>query len=102
VLLQVNYSESAGKHLYRTIDLNQPLPGDPLTRDTRRPFSFEFPQFRAIDTLIAAGKSSYNSLRVSVERRFRSTWSLFASWTLSKSIDDASSVGELPQDSRNL
>src|SRR6185369_13653343 len=102
VLFQVSYSGSTGKHLYRTIDVNQPLPGNPLTRDERRPFSLDFPQFRAINTLIAAGKSSYNSLIVSLERRFGKNWSLSASWTLSKSIDDTSRVSELPQDSRNL
>jgi hypothetical protein len=102
VLLQVDYSGSVGKRLYRTVDVNQPFPGDPLTRDTRRPFSSELPLFRAINTLIATGTSRYNSLRFALERRFHHGWFVHANWTLSKNIDDASSASELPQDGRNL
>lgn len=100
-VLDISYVGSLGAHLYRVVDLNQPSPGDPVTAEIRRPFRSRFPQFRSIDTLLSAASSNYHSLRTSVRRNLSKGLWLNASWVFSKSIDDASIAGELPQDSRN-
>jgi hypothetical protein len=100
--IDIDYVGTKGNHNFRVIDLNQPPPGNPATRDMRRPFFAQFPQFRTINMLISDGKSSFHSFSLVVRRRMSSGLGFDASYTLSKSIDDASSVNELPQDSRNL
>jgi carboxypeptidase family protein len=99
-VLETSYSGSVGTHLYRTIDINQPAPGDPLTRDSRRPFFSQFPQFGAINLLTSSGKSNYHALRVSVQRQLSKGLWFNGGYDFSKSIDELG-PGELPQDSRN-
>lgn len=102
VLLEINYLGAMGNHLFRLIDFNQPTPGNPATRDTRRPFFSQFPQFRAINMLISAGKSNFHSFTLTIKRQMSKGLMFDASYALSKYIDDVSSANELPQDSRNL
>jgi outer membrane receptor protein involved in Fe transport len=101
-VFEINYVGSVGNHLFRLIDFNQPTPGEPDTRDARRPFFSRFPQFRTIDMLISAARSNYHSLSVSLRREYKNRLAFNAHYTLSKSIDDAPRPSELPQDSRNL
>jgi hypothetical protein len=51
-----------------------------------------FPQFGPIDTFLSAGSSNYNAFEVRSERRISRTLILLATYTWSKSIDDASSL----------
>jgi hypothetical protein len=51
-----------------------------------------FPQFGPIDDFLSAGSSNYNAFDVRSEKRIARTLSLLASYTWSKSIDDASSL----------
>jgi hypothetical protein len=101
-VLELAYQGAVGTHLYRTLDVNQPMPGDPQTRDARRPFSVRFPQFRSINLLSSSARSSYHSLRLSVRRRMSHGLWFDAGYNFSKAIDDASGDNELPQDSRDL
>jgi hypothetical protein len=101
-ILEVAYQGAVGIHLYRTLDINQPTPGDPRTRDTRRPLFARFPQFRSLNLLSSSARSSYHSLTLSVNRRMSDGLWFDAGYTLSKAIDDASGDNELPQDSRDL
>jgi hypothetical protein len=88
--------------LYRTVDINQPTPGDPATRDSRRPFFSRFPQFGAINLLTSSGKSNYYTFRVSLERPLSHGLWVSGGYDFSKSIDEASDPDELPQDSGNI
>lgn len=99
-VLETSYSGSVGTHLYRTIDINQPMPGDPTTRDSRRPFFSQFPQFGAINLLTSSGKSNYHALRVSVRRQISKGLWFTGGYDFSRSIDNLG-PGELPQNSRN-
>jgi len=89
------------------IDINQPTPGssDPVSEQARRPFAVAFPQFRVINTLSDIAYSNYNSLQVSAQRSAANV-TFRASYTFSKSLDDASGAGGFyrgpPEDSRNL
>jgi hypothetical protein len=102
VILEATYAGSTGRKLFRLSDINQPTPGDAGTKDARRPFFSQFPQFRAIDQLGSTATSSYHSLRLSARGSYGSKLTFNASWVFSKSTDEASSAFELPQDSRNL
>jgi len=105
--VRIAYYGTRGKELPTVIDVNQPLPGssDPASEQARRPFATAFPQFRVINTLATASHSNYNSLQVSAERT-AANLTFRASYTYSKSLDDASGAGGFhggpPEDSRNL
>ncbi len=82
-VLDVAYVGSKGTRLLREFDLNQPRPGP-----SARPFP-AFASFRHVDS---NGASSYNALQARSEWRSKSGISLLASYTWSKSIDDASAL----------
>jgi hypothetical protein len=84
-VLSVAYSGSKGTHLIRSLDLNQPAPG-PGELSTRRPY----PDFGSIFFTESGGNSNFNALEASVNRRLSHRFSLLASYTYSKSIDDTS------------
>lgn len=104
--LRIAYYGTRGADLPVVIDINQPTPGtNPGTEQGRRPFAAAFPQFRVINTLSDIASSNYNSLQVSVQRSAANV-TFRASYTFSKSLDDASGAGGFyhgpPEDSRNL
>lgn len=108
-VFQLAYIGSQGRKLYRLRDINQATPGDPATRQQRRPFNTQFPQFSSINYLETTANSNYNSLQLFYRQRLSKGLTLFFSYTLSKSIDDASNgifAGtpgvSFPQDSNNL
>jgi len=106
-LLRIAYYGTRGEYLPVVMDVNQPLPGqaDPASEQARRPFAAAFPKFRVINTLAAAAHSNYNSLQVSAQRSAANV-TFRASYTFSKSLDEASGAGGFrggpPEDSRNL
>lgn len=105
--LRIAYYGSRGTDLPVVIDINQPTPGssDPVSEQARRPFAAAFPQFRVINTLSDIAYSNYNSLQVSAQRS-AANLTFQASYTFSKSLDDASGAGGFyrgpPEDSRNF
>jgi hypothetical protein len=105
--LRIAYYGTRGTDLPVVIDVNQPTPGssDPVSEQARRPFAAAFPQFRVINTLSAIAYSNFNSLQVSAQRS-AANLTFQASYTFSKSLDDASGAGGFyhgpPEDSRNL
>ena len=105
--LRLAYYGTRGTDLPVVIDVNQPTPGssDAASEQARRPFAAAFPQFRVINTLSDIAYSNYNSLQVSIQRSAANV-TFHASYTLSKSLDDASGAGGFyhgpPEDSRDL
>jgi hypothetical protein len=97
------YAGSAGTHLIRTLDLNQPLPG-PGDVQTRRPY----PQYGDIFFIAGDANSNYNSLQATFNRQLRSHVSMWAAYTWSHSIDDQSAFlsttpdPNFPQNSHDL
>lgn len=100
--VSVAYGASKGTRLIRSRDLNQPQPG-PGPVPSRRPN----PQFSGIFFIESGANSSFQSLQLSLDRRLSRNFSVLASYTRSKSIDDTSAfLGTIPdknfpQDSRN-
>jgi Carboxypeptidase regulatory-like domain len=105
--VRIGYYGTRGTDLPVVIDINQPTPGssDPVSEQARRPFAAAFPQFRVINRLSDIAHSNYNSLQVSAQRSAANV-TFRASYTFSKSLDDASGAGGFyrgpAEDSRNL
>jgi Carboxypeptidase regulatory-like domain/TonB dependent receptor len=108
-VLQTSYVGSRGIKLYRVRDLNQATAGARLTSQLRRPFNAQFPQYTFINYLETSANSNYHSLQTTLKQRLSRGLSLYAAYTWSKSIDDASNgiySGtrgiSFPQDGYNL
>jgi outer membrane receptor protein involved in Fe transport len=100
-VVEVAYAGSKGTKLLGARDLNQPLPS------ARQPNPRPVSQFDDIDILESRGDSNYHSLQARFQQSFHRGLTALASYTWSKSIDDASSFfssagdANYPQDSRN-
>ena len=108
-VLQIGYVGSRGTKLFRVRDINQATPGAAATRQLRRPFNTQLPQFSFINYLEASANSNYNALQSTFKQRLVRGLNFYLGYTWSKSIDDASNgiYGgtrgvSFPQDSYNL
>ena len=101
-LVELAYVGSKGTKLLATRDLNQPAPSP------RQPNLRPNPIFDEISLQGSMADSNYHALQAKLEQRLAGGLSLLASYTWSKSIDNASgifaSAGDpnYPQDSWNL
>ena len=100
LLVDVAYVGSRGRNLQLAVDPNQGPPGGPPTRN---------PAFGPALIITSAGESSYDSLQIRVERRFRGGFSFLSAYTGSRSRDNGSSwmalstaLPGLPQNSFDL
>ena len=100
-ILEVAYAGSKGTKLLGARDENQPLPSP------QQPNPRPVPQFADIDVLESRGDSTYHSLQARFQQSLSRGLTALASYTWSKSIDDASSFfssagdANFPQNSRN-
>jgi hypothetical protein len=105
-VLEVGYVGSKGTKLLSARDLNQPQPSvlPPGLPFVPRPD----PQFDEINTIESRAGSNYHSLQARLQQRLSAGLAMLASYTWSKSIDDASnffpSAGDpnYPQNSYDL
>jgi outer membrane receptor protein involved in Fe transport len=89
-LVRVAYAGSHGDRLALGRELNLPVyvvGATTSTTDTRRPLA---PTFGSITQIEPTGTSTYQSLQVTLDKRFARGFSVLASYTLSKSLDDSS------------
>ncbi len=100
-IVELAYAGSKGTKLLGARDLNQPLPSPQPVNP--RPV----PQFADINILESRGDSNYHSLQARFQQSFQHGLTALASYTWSKSIDDASSFfssagdANFPQNSRD-
>jgi len=100
--VEVAYVASRGRSLVAARDINQPAPS-PAPFNPR-----PVPQFDDITAIESRATSRYDALQLRLQQRLQNGLSLLASYTLSKSTDDASSFfssagdANFPQDSRTL
>lgn len=90
--LSADYLYTRGVKLPRTRNINL-LPGGPIFGPGR-----QHPQFDAIDQLENSSSSTYNGLTITFNRRMANDFEWLASYTWAKTLDDASSFDEQPQD----
>jgi hypothetical protein len=89
-VLTAAYVGSKGNHLQVTIDENPAVFGPGATNantDARRPLA---PYYSAINSVSSASNSTYHSLQLSLNKRFTRNFTVLASYTWSKMIDDSS------------
>lgn len=98
--LEAAYVGTHGTHLLKPVGLNQTPPGTPTPFNRFRPF----PGYGNISLRATATSSRYDSLQLSVGRRWARGVQFNAAYTLSKAIADSSSDRNLidfPQDYNN-
>ena len=105
LVAKVGFVGNIGRRLDTAWNYNQPVPG-PGPNNPRRPLFSVAPNVTDVTYLTFDGKSNYNSLQASVERRF-STIGFLAAYTWAHSIDDVQNAflgvgdnGPMPQDRR--
>jgi hypothetical protein len=101
LILDAGYVGNLGRHLARTININQlPVgtrlnaPNSTINQNALRPY----PGYGAINELDHGDNSNYNSLQLSVSRRMQNGLSMTANYTYSRTLDSSSGT---PQDSYN-
>jgi Carboxypeptidase regulatory-like domain/TonB dependent receptor len=98
ILLDLSYVGSKGSDLLLRRDANQPRPGGIAP----------YPQFTTVQQIESAASSNYNSLQARAVKQYKNGLEFSASYTFSKSIDNASQLFStavdpgFPQDSDNL
>jgi hypothetical protein len=97
-LVTVSYFGQKGTRLRRQLNINQPSAGPAGSLDDRRPF----PDFKNIFQFETSASSIAHAGEIRIERRFRSGFGLTGTYRYSRSIDDATLISILPQDSQNL
>ena len=94
LLLRAGYAGSKGTHLGYNSDVNAPLPAPGATaanESQRRPNQ----NFQEVVEDVSGGNSIYNSLQVSLEKRFSQGFTVSANYTYAKSIDQVSYLTDL-------
>lgn len=94
VLVRAGYVGSKGTHLGYNTDINAPFPGPGATADNegqRRPNQ----NFVEVVEDVSGGNSIYNSLQVSMEKRFSHGFTVNANYTFAKTIDQVSYLTDL-------
>lgn len=96
--LSLTYTGQKGTHLRRQRNVNQPSAGPGVTLDERRPYG----QFRNIFQFETSASSSGHGLEVGVVGRPAPGLNFQAAYRFARSIDDATLISVLPQDSHGL
>jgi hypothetical protein len=98
MFVDLSYYGQKGTRLRRQLNLNQPTAGPAGSLDERRPFV----NFKNIFQFETSASSIAHAAEVRAERRFRAGLGFVTSYRFSRSIDDATLISILPQNSHNL
>jgi hypothetical protein len=93
-----SYAGTKGTKLARPFDLNQPLPGSGDLQTRRAEQNPLYGAYGNIFFIDDGGNSSFNSLQLLYNRTMGTRYSIWAAYTYSHSIDDASAFLGLQQD----
>jgi Carboxypeptidase regulatory-like domain/TonB dependent receptor len=99
VVVEADYSGSAGHHLYDDYDINR-FAGDLLQNGTFHGFN---PYFSNVYIISSGSNSIYQGATLTVKRRFHRGFTVQGSYTFSKVIDDTDSLTNIAsyEDSHN-
>lgn len=101
VILDIGYVGNLGRHLVRTVDINQLPVGarlNPPASNINVNALRLYPGYSAIGMRDQGDNSNYNSLQITASRRMQSGLSVTANYTFSRALDSTSGT---PQDSHN-
>jgi len=88
-VIEVAYVGTRGLHLFRSENIDTPLPG-PGSQNNNRPYHLILPQINTINFRGSNGDSHYHSLQAKFTKRYSNGLFMLVSYTFSKSIDDQS------------
>ena len=94
----ISYFGQKGTRLRRQLNVNQPAAGPAGSLDERRPF----PEFKNIFQFETSASSIAHATEVRLDRRFGSGLGFSGAYRFSRSIDDATLISILPQNSHDL
>lgn len=97
-VVTVAYVGSKGNHFFLSRELNPARPGSGPT-SARRIYA---PDFGPINNMSAVGNSTYHSMQLSLNKRFTRGFTVLASHTWSKLIDNASADDSQPANPFNV
>jgi hypothetical protein len=103
VTAEATYVGTKGTHLLGVFDMNQINPNPLVANGDISPnYVRPFPGYGGITTWATDRNSTYHGLQTSLRRRVGAGLAFQASYTLSKTLTDASDSWGTPQDSRNI
>ena len=104
VILSVGYVGTLGRHLLRTLNINQ-LPVGTLTLAANKGVNANalvpYQGYGAINMIETGDDSNYNALQVSATKRYSKGLSFGVSYSFSKTLDTTAGTKTLPQNSYN-
>jgi len=102
-IVQAGYVGTRGHRLAIMRDINAPTPAPGTVSQTRRPFYAQYPDLQAINELESAGRSTYNSMQLSLIQNSWHGLSGRMNYTLGHAMDNASEArNTLPMNPANL
>jgi Carboxypeptidase regulatory-like domain len=103
MIAQIGYVGTRGRHLALMRDINAPPPNAAGLIQANRPFAAQYPELAAINELVTIGRSSYNSLQLSLIQNSWHGLSGRANYTFGHAMDNGSEArNTLPMDSTNI
>ena len=88
VVLEADYTGSAGHHLYENTNVNR-FRGDLLNNGVFHGFN---PYFSAVNFISSGSNSFYNGFNLHIRRAFRNGFNIQGVYTFSKTMDDADTL----------
>ncbi|HEY7289106.1 MAG TPA: TonB-dependent receptor [Vicinamibacterales bacterium] len=102
-IVQVGYVGTRGHRLAIMRDINAPTPAPGTVAQTRRPFYAQYPDLQAINELESIGRSTYNSMQLSLIQNNWHGLSGRLNYTLGHAMDNASEArNTLPMNQANI
>jgi hypothetical protein len=101
-ILDVNYVTSQGRHLLRTVDINQVHPSTQInSRNVNLNALRPYPGYTSINMYESSAASNYHGLQLGLTRRYQKGLTYSVAYTFSKALDDGSTDGTGVQDINN-
>jgi hypothetical protein len=94
-MAEASYVGTRGENLFRSYNINVPMPG-PGPVQQRRPYFSIAPTLTTINLRDGDGKSWYDALQLKVDKRLSHGLQILGSYTYSKTEDDIVAVGVHP------
>jgi hypothetical protein len=94
-VVDVSYVGTRGSHIFRSFNVNVPMPG-PGAVQQRRPYFAISPTITTINQRDGGGSTWYDSLQMKVDKRFSHGLQALLAYTYSKTEDNIATLGVHP------
>ena len=94
-VVDLSYVGTRGSHIFRSFNVNVPLPG-PGAVQPRRPYFSVAPTITTINQRDGGGSTWYDALQLKLDKRFSHGLQMLVAYTYSKTEDNIASLGVHP------